>query len=97
MSIRPPSDIVLDVARNADADLAASATRRLDAIAALDMVDDQTFGSTLEAMSAKQPEGGGSQARTLGAASRPQAVSSGAGRDNEVGAATRSIGSERLC
>ena len=28
MSIKPPSDIVLDVARNADADIAATATRR---------------------------------------------------------------------
>ncbi len=48
MSIKPPSDIVLDVARNADADMAATATRRLEALASSQATDLPSFGVTLQ-------------------------------------------------
>jgi flagellar protein FlgJ len=85
MSIRPPSDIVLDVARNAAAELAASATRRLDSLTSIKTAEVQSFGSALESVSPKPSQGADSKFRTLRVASRPQAVSSGSEREKEVG------------
>lgn len=48
MSISPPSDIILDVAKNADATRETAAVRRLEALAAGDDGRGETFASTLD-------------------------------------------------
>ncbi len=84
MSISPPSDIVLDVARNADADLAASATRRLGALAATKPMDVQSFGSALDGVSPKLSVGGDSKLGMPRLTRPPQAVSSRPEREKDV-------------
>jgi flagellar protein FlgJ len=76
MSIKPPSDIVLDVARNADVDLAATATRRLEALASTRETDLSSFGSTLEGVSPKLSHDGDAALGRPRSASRPQGGSS---------------------
>jgi len=72
MSIQPPSDIVLDVARNADADLAATAARRLEALASTQASDHPNFVATLEGVSPKLSHVGDANPTKLRQASRPQ-------------------------
>ncbi len=76
MSIKPPSDIVLDVARNADVDLAATTTRRLEALATTSAMDLASFGSTLEGVSPKLSHDGDAALGSLRPASRSQGASS---------------------
>lgn len=56
MSIKPPSDLILDVARNADSSLEAAATRRLEALASAGSANSESFTSALDRLGAsKQP------------------------------------------
>ena len=72
MSIKPPSDIVLDVARNADADLAATATRRLDALASTQASGPSNFGAMLEGVAPKPSHVGNAALASLRLAQPPQ-------------------------
>jgi peptidoglycan hydrolase FlgJ len=72
MSIKPPSDIVLDVARNADADLAATATRRLEALASTNATDLSKFSAALEGVAPKLSHDGDADLGRLRLAPRPQ-------------------------
>lgn len=57
MAIQPPSDIILDVARNADSTREAAAVRRLEALAAGE-TSGGNFASTLDKLSAPQKPSG---------------------------------------
>ncbi|HTV32197.1 MAG TPA: rod-binding protein [Methylocella sp.] len=48
MSIRPPSDIILDVAKNADSSREAAAVRRLESLANGNDERGETFAATLD-------------------------------------------------
>jgi len=54
MAIQPPSDIILDVARNADSKREAAAVRRLEALAAGSNAGGADFASALEHVNATQ-------------------------------------------
>jgi peptidoglycan hydrolase FlgJ len=85
MSIKPPSDIVLDVARNADADLAATATRRLEALASTQATDLPKFSAALEGVAPKPSHDGEANPGKLRLASSPQGGSfNGVARGKEV-------------
>lgn len=58
MSIQPPSDLILDVARNADSSREAAAVRRLEALAAPRDASAGNFASTLDQLGATQKPSG---------------------------------------
>ncbi len=85
MSIKPPSDIVLDVARNADADQAATATRRLESLASTQATNLPSFAVTLQGVGPKLAPNVEANLGGLKLASRPQSVAhSGVARGKEV-------------
>ena len=57
MAIQPPSDIILDVARNADSKREAAAVRRLEALAAGGDASGADFASALDHVNAAQKPG----------------------------------------
>jgi flagellar protein FlgJ len=79
MAIQPPSDLILDVARNADSGLEAAATRRLEALAAAGGASGANFASALDQVAAaQQPKGkAASAALTVGAHSIKASAKSG--------------------
>ena len=85
MSIKPPSDIVLDVARNADADIAATATRRLEALASTQATDLPSFGVTLQGVGPRPAREAAATLAGVKLAPRPQsAAHMGMAREREV-------------
>jgi peptidoglycan hydrolase FlgJ len=58
MAIQPPSDIILDVARNADSSREAAAIRRLEGLAAAGDASGGNFTSTLDRLNATRPPSG---------------------------------------
>lgn len=76
MAIEPPSDIVLDVARNADADRQAAASRRLEALAANRAGTSGTFAATLDNVASpltrSTTKGGGGVSSLVAGSSSPR-------------------------